>query len=103
MMHGFWIFLIVAVVFGSVTSVLRAALTRGKNSGSSGELYALRERMAELEAQQKKVMALLPAHDKDKRDDYEQRLQTLETIVTAADKSFENNLREVAQQLEKKA
>lgn len=102
MMHGLWVFLIVAVVFGSVSSVLRAAISRGKNTSGSGELYALRERVAELEAQQKKFVAMLPAHGSG-QNDFEQRLQALETIVTAADERLEKSLREVAQQLDKKA
>jgi len=95
MMSGLWVFLIIAVVFGTIGSVARAAISRGKASAAERELESLRVRVAELEAAHGDHPAL-PPHQEGRVDEIEQRLQSLETIVTGADELLEQRLREAA-------
>jgi hypothetical protein len=94
-MSGLWVFLIIAVVFGTIGSVARAAINRGKASAAERELESLRTRLAALEAAHGKRPAL-PPHQENRVGEIEQRLQSLETIITGADELLEQRLREVA-------
>ena len=94
-MSGLWVFLIIAVVFGTIGSVARAAINRGKASAGERELETLRTRVAELEAAHGERPAL-PPHQEERVGEIEQRVQALETIVTGADELLEQRLREAA-------
>ncbi|MFH1809920.1 MAG: hypothetical protein ABIJ09_14340 [Pseudomonadota bacterium] len=94
-MSGLWVFLIVVVVFGSVSSVLRAALHRGQRTASERELESLRTRMAEIEGHLGLQQAL-PAPERQRGGELERRVEALETIVTGADELLEKRLREAS-------
>jgi len=98
-MTGLWGFLIVAVIFGTIASVVNTAINR-RGAADSKELTALRQRLAELETRVKE-RPQLPPHVEDEFKEVEQRVQALETIVTGADEQLERRLKEVAQQLAK--
>ena len=93
-MSGFWIFLIVAVVFGSATSIVQTLLRRGQAGDTSRELEVLRGRVAQLEGGGGAHRAL-PSHEAYVRE-LERRVEALETIVTGADRVLEDRLREAA-------
>lgn len=96
-MSGLFVVIIVAIVFGTLGSVARAAINRGKASAADRELEALRTRVAELEAA-RGARPALPPHQESRVTEIEQRLQALETIVTGADELLEARLREVARE-----
>lgn len=95
-MSGIWVFLIVAVVFGSITSVVQTALRRGQAGQTQRELEVLRGRIAQLEGRGD-TRAALPSHEAYVRE-LERRVEALETIVTGADHALEDRLREAAVQ-----
>ncbi len=94
-MSGLWVFLIVTVVFGSMTSVINTAIRRGKDKTGDRELEVLRGRLAQLEGQVEDQPAL-PPHEEKRVGDLEHRIQALETIVTGADELLEARLRDAA-------
>ena len=94
-MEHFMEVLIVAIVFGSITSIVLTALLRGRITLGSKQFRELSERVAALEAGRP---AALPAHDDSRTRELEQRLQAVETIVTGADELLERRLREAAEQ-----
>lgn len=96
-MGGLWGFLIVAVIFGTIASVARAAINRGKANAPARELEQLKTRIAELEAARAERPAL-PPHQEGRVGELEQRVQALETIVTGADEMLEERLRAVAKE-----
>ena len=97
-MHGLWVFLTVAVIFGSLSSVIRAGLRRGGSRADARELADLRARVAELEGQVGTRPAL-PPHDIKRVGELESRIESLETIVTGADELLEKRLRDAARQV----
>lgn len=94
-MHGLWVFLIVAVLAGTLSSVAKSLFGRPRSRHAAHELNELRARLAELEGQVGE-RPLLPPHTQKRVDNLEQRVQNLETIVTGADELLENRLREAA-------
>lgn len=94
-MSGLWTFLIVAVIFGSISSVLNSMIRRRQVRADHELVDDLQQRITQLEGQVQALPAL-PPHEERRVGEIEGRIQALETIITNADEALEKRFRDAA-------
>ncbi len=96
-----WNFLIVAVVFGTLSSILNNLIRRKHSQQDHALVEGLQDKISQLES---KLAALpaLPAHEQQRVGDIEGRVQALETIITKADEALEQRFHDAAKQFSQK-
>lgn len=91
-----WNFLIVAVIFGTLSSVLNS-LIRRKHSREDHELVEGLQKKIQLLETKLGDLPALPPHEQRRVGDIENRIQALETIITDADEALEKRFHDAAQ------
>lgn len=91
-----WMFLAIAVTVSAAMGVLREAiLGRGRRRDTETGLTDLRSRLDMLESRSRET-PLLAAPESARMEELEQRIRTLETIITQADELLEKQFHAAA-------